>query len=108
MKLSELSPRWIHPNVFVFRCPHCPDSGVLLMCKNIEMDLRDQMELIFKEFGTHGQLVVPDKAEMAWTITGRIPSDPHQAFADDITVTPSLDASKSGHWHGFITNGEIC
>jgi hypothetical protein len=24
-----------------------------------------------------------------------------------MTVTPSIDASASGHWHGFITNGEI-
>lgn len=25
----------------------------------------------------------------------------------DLTLTPSVDASKSGHWHGFITGGEI-
>ena len=24
-----------------------------------------------------------------------------------LTVTPSIDASASGHWHGRITNGEI-
>lgn len=24
-----------------------------------------------------------------------------------LTLTPSVDASKAGHWHGFITNGEI-
>lgn len=24
-----------------------------------------------------------------------------------LTLTPSVDASKHGHWHGFITNGEI-
>lgn len=26
---------------------------------------------------------------------------------DNVTITPSIDASKAGHWHGFITNGQI-
>ncbi len=26
---------------------------------------------------------------------------------ETMTITPSIDASASGHWHGFITNGEI-
>ena len=25
----------------------------------------------------------------------------------DLSLTPSVDASKAGHWHGFITNGEV-
>lgn len=31
-----------------------------------------------------------------WTVTGEPPN---------ITVTPSINAE--GHWHGFITNGEL-
>lgn len=26
---------------------------------------------------------------------------------EDMTITPSIDASAARHWHGFITNGEI-
>lgn len=26
---------------------------------------------------------------------------------DALTLTPSIDASQHGHWHGHITNGEI-
>ena len=26
---------------------------------------------------------------------------------DNLTLTPSVDVSQFGHWHGFITNGEI-
>jgi hypothetical protein len=26
---------------------------------------------------------------------------------EDLTLTPSIDASNSGHWHGFITGGQI-
>jgi len=36
---------------------------------------------------------------MAWSIAGILPAE--------LTVTPSIDASASGHWHGRITNGEI-
>ena len=25
----------------------------------------------------------------------------------DMSITPSIDASISGHWHGFITGGEV-
>lgn len=43
--------------------------------------------------------VVSCKKSIAWGRTG-----------DDlcsISITPSIDASASGHWHGFVTNGEI-
>lgn len=33
-----------------------------------------------------------------------------QRTGDDfetMTLTPSIDASNSGHWHGFITGGQI-
>jgi hypothetical protein len=26
---------------------------------------------------------------------------------DDLTLTPSIDASPSGHWHGYVTNGQV-
>jgi hypothetical protein len=26
---------------------------------------------------------------------------------ETLSLTPSVDASASGHWHGFITNGEV-
>lgn len=26
---------------------------------------------------------------------------------ETLTLTPSIDASAHGHWHGFITNGEV-
>lgn len=25
---------------------------------------------------------------------------------ETLTLTPSIDASKHGHWHGYITNGD--
>jgi len=26
---------------------------------------------------------------------------------EDITLTPSIDASETGHWHGYLTAGEL-
>lgn len=98
MKLVELFPRWIHPNLFIFLCPHCKKD--LLTCKNIVMSSQEQQDLFEKTYGEDWPaLIVGCKAEMAWTFSSNDFSI--------ISVTPSLDASKSGHWHGFITNGEI-
>lgn len=98
MKLTDLEPRWIHANVFIFKCPHCLKD--LLSCKNVVMSSKEQYDLFEKAIGENwNMIVVPCKESMAWEFTG---SD----FAT-MTVKPSLDASASGHWHGCITNGEI-
>jgi len=48
-------------------------------------------------------------------IDGKPPSDDYDAHHlwfrtgtgfDHITLSPSVDASAHGHWHGFIKNGE--
>lgn len=102
MLLAELEPRWIHPNVFVFLCPHCRKD--FLSCKNAEMSQRDQWALFEKEFGEDwNTLVVPMNPDTVWTISSTEPGD-----KETLTVTPSIDASASGHWHGHITNGVIC
>jgi hypothetical protein len=38
-----------------------------------------------------------------WTVAGGIES----ASFETISVTPSLDGSAGGNWHGFITDGQI-
>lgn len=99
MKLIELEPQWlILDQVFVFRCPHCRKD--LLSCKSVVMSSQAQLNLFEKHFGSEwNMLIVPCKEDQAWTFKG---SD-----FTTLSVTPSLDASASGHWHGFITNGEI-
>lgn len=106
MKLTDLEPRWIHHNLFVFRCPHCRE--VFLSCKNIEMSDQDQYDLYEKEFGEDwNSMVVPCSPATSWSISGSVPTDIRAAFIENLTVSPSIDASASGHWHGHITNGEI-
>ena len=104
--LTDLEPRWIHPNLFVFLCPHC--RNVYLTCRNIQMSHGEQFAIYEREFGEDwNTLVVPTNPAAVWTIAGTVPSDPKAAFVTDLTVTPSIDASNSGHWHGTITNGQI-
>jgi hypothetical protein len=106
VKLTELRPRWIHPNLFVFACPHCfhQAPSMFLGCKNAVMGHAEQFELFKKHFGEDwNQMVVPLNPGFAWSIQGVCTPE---GFAN-LSVTPSIDASNSGHWHGFITNGEI-
>lgn len=95
MKLTDLQPRWLSPNVFVFWCPHC--QKVLLSCKNIVLDRGEQDDLFERECGDTE--VVPCNPQSAWKFESN-------ASFETLSVTPSLDASGSGHWHGFIASGQ--
>jgi hypothetical protein len=98
MRLVELKPRWIHENVFIFLCPHCQQRW--LSCKNAPMKTGDQMELFIEAMKDEEiDTVVPSKPDMAWAISGR--------EFETMTVSPSIDASPSGDWHGHIKDGGI-
>lgn len=100
MRLTDLDPRWLSPDVFIFLCPHCRKRW--LSCKRVAMPVREQFELfrIARERDGFPNLVmVPMRAECAWNFDGN--------NFEAMTVTPSIDASPSGDWHGFITNGEV-
>lgn len=96
MRLVELEPRWYvategGPRVgFTFNCPHCSSSGVRLGVAVHQDGLIDPE---------------PDNPRCyppgyVWEMTGG-------QHWDTVTLAPSVDASSSGHWHGFIQNGEI-
>lgn len=101
MRLLDLQPRWIYKNkVFTFLCPHCRKTW--LTCKRVVMGHTQQWEIFAKEFGVgtgDPAWAVGCEAECAWQFSTL-------DFAT-MSVTPSLDASKSGHWHGHITDGQI-
>lgn len=96
MRLVDLEPRWFSVDGvrigLTFLCPHC-----------LEMRLG-------VAFHHHGQAAMEDQYILAhhgandsqhiWDLQG-------QEDFPSLTLSPSIDASKAGHWHGFITNGEI-
>jgi hypothetical protein len=82
--------------MFAFRCPHCRKDW--LTCKNIALSDHEQFDIYEKAFGEDWNMqVVPCSPNFAWSIVGDF---------ENLNVSPSIDASSSGHWHGFITNGE--
>lgn len=42
-------------------------------------------------------------AQIAWQCAGGA----ENASFETLSISPSIDGSKGGFWHGFITNGEI-
>lgn len=106
MRLTDLEPRWVIPGkIFLFRSPCGPrrrQTGLKdwLSIKSVPMKVSDQLELFYATFpDLLGIPIVPCNPCTCWHIK-----------CDDfsnLTVTPSLDASASGNWHGFITNGEV-
>lgn len=102
MRLIDLNPRWFVLEEggqilgLSFKCPHChalnPSSE------------RERLGIVFHHQGREAledQYILaraPDTKHI-WTITG--------TTFEELTLTPSIDASHLGHWHGFITNGDI-
>lgn len=99
MKLTELEPRWYEAGKpgnrvgFTFDCPCCRGGIGSRLAVAVHLD---------------GTNMDPDPenpqqfaaGEHVWTVAAG-------GGFDDLSLSPSVDASGSGHWHGHITNGEI-
>jgi len=103
MKLTELEPRWYGLDGVVcgmsFLCPHCKKERLGIAFHHAG---REVMEDTFIK--AHSP-----QTQHIWTITGdavEFDGMEHLGF-DHVTLSPSVDASLTGHWHGFIQDGEI-
>lgn len=94
MKLTDLDPRWFvlergGPRVGVsFLCPHCRRERLAVAFHHAGHELIDDSYI-----RAHAP-----QTQHIWAMTG-------DSF-ENMSLSPSVDASKSGHWHGFITNGQ--
>lgn len=117
MRLVDLDPRWlIHEGNrvgFVFKCPvpnkpranGLPDPTVWYQsCFVQKLPSKVQWDLFDSIFGEESYCTQACNPECAWTVIGGIAN----ATFETMTVTPSLDGSAGGLWHGYIRNGEIC
>lgn len=110
MRLVDLNPRWWGDGErqqlgVSFECPHCrqvrlgiaflnpPDGGPP---STIVTD-KSMPKFIEEHIHEHRTFDVPPG--FLWTRVG-------EEF-DTMSLTPSVDASKSGHWHGFVADGEV-
>lgn len=122
MRLVDLEPRWLHIDGrrigILFLCPHCiaakqpkptPISCFFIPTEHIAGDdYHDSQYGLFEHllptfgaaYASHDASdVVACRRGFAWQHVG-------DDFAS-MSITPSLDASASGHWHGFVTNGDV-
>lgn len=95
----------------IFMCPHCQKTPLSCFWVPTEFIAGDgddsQYGLFARALPTFGEPyakfgpedVVPCRRSYAWVMTG-------EDFAN-MTITPSIDASPAGHWHGFIRDGAI-
>jgi hypothetical protein len=98
MKLIELEPHWVglspgHAIGVTFLCPHCRavrlGVGFDVPIGGATLDDFIGARLVF----SHANF------PLGWHREG-------ETF-ETLTLTPSVDTSQHGHWHGFIANGEI-
>jgi hypothetical protein len=95
MRLSELVPRWIGFDGerlgLSFECPHCRSQRLAIAFHHRGRELVDDQHILAVpgEIGKH-----------IWTLDGT------EDF-ETLSLTPSIDASGAGHWHGFITGGDV-
>lgn len=97
VKLTELEPRWIQMGKdFGFHCL----IGISFLCPCCR---KQRLAVMFKEH--------IDPENNAWRIPWQWPEGKTWARQgnsfETLSLSPSIDASASGHWHGFITNGEL-
>lgn len=110
MRLTDLEPRWLMKDGvrlgFAFRSPTCRPASQRIYwqtCMENPPSVSDQIDLwVANGFEDH-HLLQPCNPAAHWRCTPPLP----EADFGNISVTPSLDGSAGGLWHGFITNGEI-
>lgn len=97
-RLSELHPRWFvledggPPVGLTFECPHCRTQMLgVAFHHDGKAAIEDQYILAH-----HGA----NDTQHIWDMAG-------QDDFETLTLSPSVDCSASGHWHGFIQDGEI-
>jgi hypothetical protein len=104
MKLTDLDPQWILRGDrrigFTFRSP---TKQAWRQSCFIEGVSHGEQRRIFESMFAAPHAVQGCNPDCAWTVAGGIDA----ASFETMTVTPSLDGSAGGLWHGFITNGAI-
>jgi hypothetical protein len=97
LKLSDLEPRWFGAEGtrfgLTFLCPHCRATRLGVAFHHAGKAAMEDLFIL----AHHGA----DDTQHIWDLAGQ------EDFAT-LTLSPSIDASKSGHWHGFIRAGQIC
>lgn len=119
MRLTDLEPKWLTYEGrrvgFIFRSPIKPEWWQTCFVERFKLfsgSIRSDDKWCTPD--SQGGIVeacAPEAIEKwqgcnidhQWKIAGGIEA----ATFETMTVTPSLDGSAGGLWHGFVTNGQI-
>ena len=110
MRLIDLQPHWVglapgHAIGLTFLCPDCVRAKVANPVRiGVLFDVPIGGEILETLIGRsvaamQAQLLAAHTDMLRWRREG-------ETF-DTVTLMPSIDTSKHGHWHGFITRGEM-
>lgn len=111
MKLTDLDPRWLIRDGrrigFIFRSPVKRSWYQSCLLEKCNADTqRDLFNAALRDLADEGQesaqytRVQGCRSDCAWKIT-------EGSDFTNLSVTPSIDGSAGGLWHGYITGGEI-
>jgi hypothetical protein len=101
VRLNDLVPRWVGErganghwdgHLYIYDTERS-GMGITFDCP---LHLKHRLAVMFANPIDGG---TPMTDHNLWQRTG-------ETF-DDLTLSPSIDASQHGCWHGFITNGEV-
>ena len=116
MRLIDLEPKWLFLNGervgFIFRCPLEPNNALRRQtCFFLVLDHEQQVSALCESYQIDREAIYDQLhniqlcVEFAWVVP--LPQKLEYATFETISVMPSLDGSKGGNWHGFITDGKI-
>lgn len=124
MKLTDLDPSWLafegRRVGFIFRCPLLAKRSWWQTCfvekfylfkgrdgtyryRDCAYSADSQAGIVARSCPQAAENFQGCNPDHQWAVAGGIDA----ATFETMTVTPSLDGSAGGLWHGFITNGEI-
>lgn len=121
MRLSLLSPKWLqlddgHRLGITFICPDCQGCYLTVMAaptpifnrpmrgrpSQLDDKYVSQMMLLSTVLPANDlSSVVPANPHFGWTFT----PDIQEATFENLTISPSIDMSGAGCWHGHVING---
>lgn len=116
MRLVDLDPKWWAAQGrigqgMVFLCPHCR-QGYLCVAFANPLDGGQPWNIGTEEHRPISALwdILYDGGVIpvgTWIVPPGYSWQRVGETFDSLSLSPSVDASKAGCWHGFLTNGEI-
>ena len=111
MRLTDLDPHWIgveqgeiHAGVhygITFLCPHCRTTRIGVMFDK-PLDPLGWEKQMKARYGENNFILEP----LRITNDGKLWARTGDSF-DTLSLQPSINCAASGHWHGFVTAGEV-